>query len=140
MLPACGLFNDDGITHLFADEIVKFLDQHGPCKNEVMEKFLDKRCVVLMEGSDEHVLENLKKRNQEVQGRKRSDLLAHMDISDAVSRIRKKRAEKDRCFEVVKSLGVPTLKLDASEEAQGNVRKVKNFIESVTRQQRKSIG
>jgi len=131
LLPTGGVFLDDSLTRHFSDELLRWHDQNE--KKDVLSRFLSGRCIILMDASDEYIFENLKRRHQEVRGKLDNDLLAFLDVESVMNRMRIKRNSLYQCFDFVTSRGLPTLKLDASDETKVNIRKIKVFIESIKR-------
>lgn len=133
LLPTCGVFLDDSLTRHFSDELLRWHDHNESDKNDVLARFLSGRCIILMDASDEYIVENLKRRHQEARGKLDNDLLSFMDVESVMSRMRIKRNSVYQCFDFFTSRGLPTLKLDASDETIVNTRKIKVFLESIKR-------
>jgi len=133
LLPTCGVFLDDSLTRHFSDEFLRWHNQNESDKNDVLARFLSGRCIILLDASDEYIVENLKRRHQETRGKLDNDLLAFMDVESVMNRMRIKRNSVYQCFDFVTSRGLPTLKLDASDETTVNTRKIKTFLESIMR-------
>ncbi|WP_302142687.1 hypothetical protein [Halomonas alkalicola] len=133
LLPSCGVFLDDSLTRHFSDELLRWHDQNDSDKNYVLTRFLGGRCIILMDAPDEYIVKNLKRRHQETRGKLDNDLLAFMDVESVMDRMRMKRNSVYQCFDFVTSCGLPTLKLDASDETKVNMRKIRVFLESIIR-------
>jgi len=132
LLPICGVFKDDSLIKLYSKEVLRWYEQNNDKNDEMLKNFLHGRCIILIYAPDEYILENLKRRNAENEGKSDNDLIAHFGVDDAMNLTRKNRIADNHCLDVVKSLGVPILILEATEEKYVNQQKLINFLGSVS--------
>ncbi|WP_447045835.1 ATP-binding cassette domain-containing protein [Vreelandella sp. H-I2] len=123
------LFSDDGIFHLFTSEIVTCEDKL--VNDEEAKKFLfEKRVLVHLDAEEEYIVENLKKRHNELK-RNTNDLFSRMSEEEVYDRTRSRRKVIKEVTEIYKKYGSIVCEINAMDGTEVNIKKLKVFLDEI---------
>jgi hypothetical protein len=134
VVPVAGLLSDEGVTHNFATELLRWHEErgrHDPSCEEALNHFLRGRSIILLDADDDTILKNLRHRHDEIQGRKQNDLIAYWEEARVLRKTRHDRRTARRWLELATSLGIPTLTVDLREGLDLAKQKVRRFLEDI---------
>ena len=136
VVPVAGLFSDEGITHNFTTELLRWYeerDRNDPFWKEALRSFMQGRSIILLDADDDTILRNLKRRHSELQGKQQNDLLAYWTEEKTLKKIRHSRCAARNWLELAASLGVNTLKVDLRQGLGAGKEKVLSFLHDTQR-------
>jgi hypothetical protein len=134
IVPTAGLFSDEGITHNFTMELIRWheeCDGSDPFCKKALHRFLQGRSVIMLDADDDTILENLKRRHAELQGKQQNDSLALWTEQTVLERIRLARQMARRWLELAPSLGVPVLMVDLDQGPEAGKQKILQFLDDI---------
>lgn len=128
ILPSCGVFSDDGITHNFSREIIQIYEENSGFSSEAIVGFFRGRSVIFLDADESLILKNLEKRNTISSVKALNNWLAHMSRQDVVAMIRRTKENRKKLSNIISSFDVPILQLDAKNDIEFNQKQILGFI------------
>lgn len=129
------LFSDDGIVHLFRNEIIE-LEKDLLNDHEARNLLFKNKNLVHVDADEKFIVENLRKRH--VHSRNEgNDLLSWLDEEEAYTHTRLSRMTNKKVIEIAKKYGAKVYEINAAEGDEENIKKLNEILDTIVERNNK---
>ncbi|RBI65882.1 hypothetical protein DQ400_16645 [Vreelandella sulfidaeris] len=123
------LFSDDGIVHLFKNEIIEF-EQKLLDDEEASDLLFKNKNLIHVDADEDYILDNLRKRHIHSQ-REGNDMLSWMDEDEVYNHARLTRLTNNKVKKIAKTHGASVFGINAADSIDENIIKLKNILDTI---------